>query len=221
MKTTKNNKFHTIMEAFDKRLEDLFAICNGRTVVLWGYGYSGHCLEGAFRRRGKQIEVRMDVGGTVQGVWRPAMLSRLDPQRHIILLTFPPDDDLVRKLESAGFRCGESYVPVISFFYGPGEARPFSSFDWMEYQASIDIRKSEMGADCEKVDSNNAYGKGPDYALLKVLDNFAFRPTDCIFDYGCGKGAAFVQFERIGVSWGGDRVRRGPLRDMPPQSRAL
>ena len=106
MKTTKNNKFHTIMEAFDKRLEDLFAICNGRTVVLWGYGYSGHCLEGAFRRRGKQIEVRMDVGGNVQGVWRPAMLSRLDPQRHIILLTFPPDDDLVRKLESAGFRCG-------------------------------------------------------------------------------------------------------------------
>lgn len=210
-------KFDEIREAFEARLQELFVLCNGKTVVLWGYGCSGHFLDYAFQKRGKQIELRIDADGKKTGLERPCILAELNPETHIVLLSFPPSQDVIDQLERHGFRVGESYIPLVAWFY-EDEVRPLGFHDWLEHVAHVDIRKRE-GEVNAKVKDFNEFSKSHDFMLDKVLRNFVFRPGDRIFDYGCGKGSALVLFERIDVPWGGDRVRRGPLRDMPPQSR--
>ena len=109
-------KYHEIWDAFEARLRSLFLHCNGKQVVIWGYGHSGRFLEHVFRRHGKQIELRMDADGKVRGVERPVILGQLDPETHVVLLTFPPTEDVIERLERHGFRRGTSYLPVVEFF---------------------------------------------------------------------------------------------------------
>lgn len=193
---------HDIWDAFEARLKELFLLCNGKTVVLWGYGYSGRFIEHVFRRHGKQVELRIDADGKKRGVERPALLGRLDPDAHIVLVTFPPGQEELAQLASHGFQKNESYVPLVEFFYGADEVRVLSYHDWLEHVTPIDIRKPEYDTNAGIKDFCY-FSKGPDYSLVDVLDNFCFQEGDRIFDYGCGKGSAIVLFEKTGVSWGG------------------
>lgn len=155
-----------------------------------------------FRRRGKRIDMRIDTNGRIHGVERPTILPRLNPERHMILLTFPPEEEVVQRLEQQGFRRGESYVPVVEFFYGPDDVRFLSSYDWIEHHAPVDIRKAENDANAD-IKEFLPYQKSIEYAFWDVFDNFVFHEGDRIFDYGCGKGSALILFEHIGVRWGG------------------
>ena len=200
-------KFDEIREAFEARLQELFVLCNGKTVVLWGYGYSGHFLDYAFQKRGKQIELRIDADGKKTGLERPCILAELNPETHIGLLSFPPSQDVIDQLERHGFRVGVSYIPLVAWFY-EDEVRPLGFHDWLEHVAHVDIRKRE-GEVNAKVKDFNEFSKSHDFMLDKVLRNFVFRPGDRIFDYGCGKGSALVLFERIDVPWGGIEYDEG------------
>ena len=176
-------------------------LCNGKTVVLWGYGYSGRFLDYKFQKHGKIIERRIDADGKKMGMERPNILSQIGPSTHVVLLSFPPTQDVTDKLERHGFRAGESYIPVVSWFYGD-EVRPLGFHDWLEHEAPVDIRKREGEVNAGIPDFIE-FSKSHDFMLDKILRNFTFCPGDRIFDYGCGKGSALVLFERIGVSWGG------------------
>lgn len=196
-------KYHEIWDAFEARLRSLFLHCNGKQVVIWGYGHSGRFLEHVFRRHGKQIELRMDADGKVRGVERPVILGQLDPETHVVLLTFPPTEDVIERLERHGFRRGTSYLPVVEFFYGREEVRGLNYHDWIEHMApSTDLWKTEMDVNAASREFSE-FSRGAEYSLVEVLDNFCFTQDDRIFDYGCGKGSALVLFERAGVSWGG------------------
>jgi len=195
-------KYHEIWDAFEARLRDLFLLCNGKQVVIWGYGHSGRFLDHVFRRHGKQVEVRMDASGKVRGVERPAILSHLDPETHVVLLTFPLSGDVIERLERHGFHRGTGYVPVIEFFYGSEDIRGLDYHDWIEHLVPVDLWRPEMEVNASSREFNE-FSRGADYSLAEVLDNFCFTEKDAIFDYGCGKGSALVLFERAGVSWGG------------------
>jgi len=196
-------KYHEIWEAFEARLRELFLHCNGKQIAIWGYGHSGRFLEHVFRQRGKQVELRIDADGKVRDVERPAILSHLEPESHVVLLTFPPTEDVIDRLERHGFRRGTSYFPVIEFFYGKEEIRGLNYHDWIEYMVpSMDLWKPEMDVNAS-IKEFVEFSRGAEYSLVEVLDNFCFTQEDRIFDYGCGKGSALVLFERAGIAWGG------------------
>jgi len=200
-------KLQELVEGWEARFHDLFVRCNGKTVVLWGYGMSGHSVEGEFLRHGKQIEVRMDTNGRMRGVAREDILNRISPETHIILVAFPLDEATKHHLDRHGFSKG-TYIPLIDFFYGEEEIRLISFHDWLEHGVPIDIRKSEVDVNTSMKDYN-VFARSMDYTFMKVFDNFAFHLGDRIFDYGCGKGSALVLFERIGVPWGGIEYDEG------------
>ena len=167
-------KYHEIWEAFEARLRELFLHCNGKQIAIWGYGHSGRFLEHVFRQRGKQVELRIDADGKVRDVERPAILSHLEPESHVVLLTFPPTEDVIDRLERHGFRRGTSYFPVIEFFYGKEEIRGLNYHDWIEYMVpSMDLWKPEMDVNAS-IKEFVEFSRGAEYSLVEVLDNFCF-----------------------------------------------
>lgn len=190
-------------EEFEKRLDELFKLCNGKWVVLWGYSLSGRFLEYQFRRHGKQVDICMDTDEKMHGVSRPEILKSLDPNTHVVILTFSPDVGVLNTLERYGFRRGESYIPAKTFFYGSEEEQCFLSYhEWIEHEYPVDIWRGDMELNAQYQDFNY-YSKTPGFSLMTLLDTFSFDEDDRIFDYGCGKGSALALFEWAGVSWGG------------------
>ena len=196
----KHTKFEELTQAYEHRLAELFQKCNGKTIVIYGYNVSGEALEAAFRRHGNQVEVRIDRNFNIK-VQRPEVLHRLDPEAHIVLCMFQPDEETVQHLARCGFYPDKNWISIPEFFYGQGEKRAFTFYSWLEYAAPVDFRKAEMVN--SSIEDFNECAVSSDYLFCKVFDNFCFRAGDRIFDYGCGKGGALILFERYGLSWGG------------------
>ena len=198
-------KYQEILLSFETRLYDLFTECNGKSVVLWGYGKSGHAIEAAFRRHGKQIDILMDKDNRIHNVERPYILDSYSPKSFIVLIAFSMDDDARHRLSEAGFHYGINYIPLKEFFYGEAcTNKAVSFYDWIENAADIDVQQplKLVQGECR------GYEATKDYALLKILDTFCFHKDDRIFDYGCGRGATFCIFEKYGIQWGGIEYNR-------------
>lgn len=190
-------------DEFEEKVTRLFEFTNGRKVIIWGYQRSGWFVEHLFKRAHKQVEYIIDDGTGFMpkvNIQRSIVLQRLDRDVCAVLLTFEHDRGALELLEDLGYVEGENYIFVKKLFYGDAKGRMMSYYDWLEYKFHADIsaprtvdKLKQAHSDCLQ------YSVGIDYALVDVLDNFAFKENDAVFDFGCGKGGALALFRKAGV----------------------
>lgn len=188
---------------FDEKVKELFEFTNGKKVIIWGYQRSGWFVEHLFKRAHRQVEYIIDDGTGIMpkvNIQRSLILKRLDKDICAVLLAFEYDNGAVEFLENCGYEEGKDYIFVKKLFYGDIKGRKMSYYDWLEYKYSTDIsaprtvdKLKQASSDCLQ------YSTGIDYALVDVLDNFYFKESDSVFDFGCGKGGALALFNRAGV----------------------
>lgn len=188
---------------FDEKLKELFEFTNGKKIVIWGYKRSGWFLEHIFKREYKQIEYIIDDGTGIMpkvNIYRSFIVRNMDRDTHAVLLTFRYDQKVTDFLAECGYEEGKHYIYVKEIFFKNEMQRQLSYYNWLEYQYDLDISAPRMNADIQLAHSDCLhYSTGIDYALMDVLDNFAFSKNDAVFDFGCGKGGALLLFNRSGV----------------------
>lgn len=190
-------------EEFEKTVDEMMRITSGKSVVLWGYERSGWFIEHLFKLRNRPIEYIVDDGGSEMAKLRTdrsLILSEIDKETHIILLTFGEDMTAEEILKSYGYEEGIHFIFVRDIFYRNNRQRKLSYYNWLEYKYGVDIIERKW-FDCIQRPSNdsNPYSAGVDYALMDSLYNFYFTKTDAVFDFGCGKGGALLLFSKRGV----------------------
>lgn len=188
---------------FEEKEMALFQLCNGKTVCLWGYGYSGRFCEHLFKRKNKKIEYIIDDAALDLkiDVERSFIIKEFDKDTHVILLAFAREDTVVSFLEELGYEENKNYFFIRELFYGCiKENRKLSYYDWLEYKYKLDITALTALDETERPnDDCFYYSPGIDYSLVDVLDCFEFCKDDAVFDFGCGKGGALLLFYSAGI----------------------
>lgn len=189
--------------SFETKKRELFKLCNGKEICIWGYGYGGRFLEHLFRRENKKIEYVIDNSGMIDhklNLEHSFIFKELDKDTHIILVTFIKDRKVVEFLTQLGYEENKNLVFVRNWFYDITNAdRKLSYYDWLESSYNLDIILSKTSN--EKVNNDSLYySPGIDYSVIDILDNFELDDNDAVFDFGCGKGGVLLLFYLAGIS---------------------
>ncbi len=190
----------SIFDRLDEKMNSLIRRMNGKTIIIWGYGDSGRCLESYLNRRGVSVDYVLDNYLNFPGkfnVYTTRILSEFDSRNCHILVAFPANKDAEIILTEYGYDC-ESSTNICEYLFGE-DRRKFSYYDTLEALYGVDITSFKQNGFAERED----YSYGNDYSLVRLLDNFVFDSNDSIFDFGCGKGGPMILFADKGVKVGG------------------
>ena len=197
-----------IFEELKLNTKKMFDICNAKTVVIWGYGVSGDFVIHLFNRYNKKFEYIID-----NKIPRPLtryidrsyyLLSKLNPNNSMILLTFNCDKAAEEELNQYGFQKNHNYYYVKDLLFG-SSGNPNYAYvgtttylGWLEYRYGLDLIKPKMDNDrADQIDCAY-YSNGADYSIVEIIDALQLCKEDAVFDYGCGKGGALILFEQFG-----------------------
>ncbi|RKM59523.1 class I SAM-dependent methyltransferase [Butyrivibrio sp. XB500-5] len=189
-----------LFSEFDKKVDAIIKKSNGKTLILWGYGYSGQFFEHILNRRGKRIDYIIDNFKDYPSrfcIYTSSILDELDPGKCFVLEAFYEDEESKSVLNRCGYN-NNSYLNLITEFFGT-EKKILSYYDWFEYLFELDI-KAVKHNECG---DGTFYSFGNDYSIIKILDEFQFMPEDGFFDFGCGKGGTLLLAEAYCGKLGG------------------
>lgn len=189
-----------LFNKLEDKIDLLLKRMNGKTIILWGYGYSGRFFEFILGRSCKRIDYYLDNNidfPSKYEVYTTSILGELDPKKCFLVVAFKEDDNSKDILAKNGFDDTNS-INLIKEIYGDDD-RKLSYYDWLEYEYSCDL------VGCKRNESldRNFYSYGNDYSVIKVLDEFNLGPNDGFFDFGCGKGGTLILASEYGCRIGG------------------
>ncbi len=189
-------------EELEEKIRELFRLCNGKKVCIWGYNTSGRFCEYLFRRAYKTVEYIIDDSPVMKECYRSVLLRECDPDLHIVLLTFERDENVVNFLTQLGYKENLNFVFVKEWFYGREYKghKVISYLYWLENKYGLDIMQIRLVNELEKVNiDTHEYVSSTDADLMKIMSNFEIKTNDAIFDFGCGKGGAIFLFLKMGI----------------------
>ena len=192
-----------IWNELDNKLNSIIKICNGKTVVLWGYGYSGWFIEHWFARKNCNIDFIIDDGNgahTKLNVYRSLILEDLDPEATVILLTMNENEDIKDLLANKGYNENYNYVFLKKYIYNYNAPKYISYQNWLDVTYGCDIFQMISIDSLEHKNKDSLeYSPGIDYTVIDICDKFVFDENDAVFDFGCGKGGALLLFQKSGI----------------------
>lgn len=185
------------MRALDKLEDKVIEVikkCEGKQVILYGYGKSGRFMEWFLDRvYHKQFCAVIDDSLVLYGksIHRRVILEYVDSRETMILASFRKErmtEEMMSALQSFGYVEGENLLflkeeiaPTELTFYG-----------WLEHEYGIDLagRIDTKDFDYKSQDAT-ASGASRQMSLydLCTVPGVIQQP---VLDYGCGKGAAMV-----------------------------
>lgn len=189
------------MEKFDTKISEIIRKCEGKNVILYGYGESGQFLEWYFGRiYGKQFMCVIDDTMCIPGrsIQRTIILEYIDPDETMILSSIEksavPVISLAR-MEACGYTEGENLLFLTD------EIAPiqFSFYDWMEHDCGVDLKTKVETKDFD-YEAGNATASGP--SRQRSLFDICKIPgmvKEPVLDFGCGKGAALAIMLAAGI----------------------
>lgn len=189
------------MEKFDTKINEVIKKCEGKNVILYGYGESGQFLEWYFERiYGKQFMCVIDDTVCIPGrsIQRTIVLEYIDPDETMILSSMSAGDIPVvslARMKANGYKEGENLL------YLTEEIAPieFSFYDWMEHDCGADFKTKVETKDFD-YEAGDATASGP--SRQRSLFDICRIPgmvKEPVLDFGCGKGAALAIMLAAGI----------------------
>lgn len=190
---------NSIRADFSRAADKMFEFCNGYTVVVWGGGIAGQFINYVFRRSNKIVDYNVDKKHSMY-TYRPYILRSLNPKYTRVIVSFVIDDATKHFLESHGFRSGEEYEEIATWFGCIGH-KILGFENWLEGKYDLDIT-TVPSAGTEKIsdESHNFHWGSHDYKFMEALESFSIKDDDAVFDFGCGKGGVLLLMRMCGFS---------------------
>ena len=190
-----------IWREFDETMEKIIRFCNGYSIGIYGYGNGGKYLYHFLRRRNVAVDMIIDPNDSIRGertsiIHRPEIISRIDPEKYRLLITFKPNKEEMAYMNQYCFVENHNTLLIRDLLYGVEDSKPTTLLSWTEKKYGLDIRKSDLSV---ALDDRNEYSASLEHALMDIIDNFSFSENDSIFDYGCGKGSSILIFAYYGI----------------------
>jgi len=95
-------KLLNLLNTFDTKINQLFEFTSGKTVAIYGYGYSGQFIENVYKRVNKTIDIIIDDNPSVYKE-DSYYIRALDPATTAIIVTFNAAQNVLHYLNSLGF----------------------------------------------------------------------------------------------------------------------
>lgn len=198
-----------IFEEFERKMTLLFQKINGKQIIIWGWGFSGKFLDIYLRLHNREAACIIDDGqntkkGGETGIRSHHILNYYNPKTTVILVSIWKDSKNVETIAKKYGFCENSILFVRKYIYGVEEAqRELDYFDWIDFKYDMGIVKDKSREEQKYIKQGRGefhnYWASRGIGIEAVMKTFAFKETDAIFDFGCGKGGKFLIFQRAGL----------------------
>lgn len=189
------------MEKFNAKIKEVVKKCEGKNVILYGYGESGQFLEWYFQRiYRKEFVCVIDDTVCIPGrsIQRTIVLEYINPDDTILLSSVSAKDIpkvSLSRMNAYGYKDRENII-FLTDEIAPIE---FSFYDWMEYDCGADFKTKVDTKDFD-YEAGDATASGPSrQRSLFDICRITGMMKEPVLDFGCGKGAALAIMLAAGI----------------------